>query len=76
MARPVITLEQIDEEHRRERANDEERLRTGEVTARELQEENTILPARTKLRLVDFASSLERAYSSPASGKNNPPEGK
>lgn len=62
--RKTITLEEIDRAHRAERANDRERLRKGEVTAMELQEENSILPEGVKVRMVDFASSVERAYSS------------
>ncbi|RYD18015.1 MAG: hypothetical protein EOP88_24095 [Verrucomicrobiaceae bacterium] len=63
MAEPAkITMEEIDREHREERARDAERLRRGEVTPMELQEENSFLPWGYEVRFVDFAASLRRAY--------------
>ena len=53
----TITFEEIDREKRLSRARDAERLRTGEVTPEELQEENSIFPkdAVISFDLVEYA---------------------
>lgn len=45
MAKRTVTFRHRDQEQRRERAEDAERLRTRQVTASALQAENSILPA-------------------------------
>lgn len=57
-----VTFEEIDREHRCERAFDAARLREGTVTPEILQEENSFVPKNTRVRIVDFAKSLTRAY--------------
>jgi hypothetical protein len=42
-----VSFEELDREHREERARDAERLRTGEITPEALQEENSIFPRDT-----------------------------
>jgi hypothetical protein len=42
MESEFVSFEELDREHREERARDAERLRTGEITPEALQEENSI----------------------------------
>ena len=44
----IVSFEELDREKRLERARDEERLLSGEVTPEQLQEENSIFPKNTK----------------------------
>jgi len=60
----TVTFEEMDREHRRERARDAERVRSGEITAKELQEENSFLGENVRVEVVDFASALTRVYAS------------
>lgn len=62
MADAATTMEEIDREHREERARDAERLRTGQISAEELQEENSIVPWSCTSRIINLAASLERVY--------------
>lgn len=64
MASAVITFEEMDREHRRERARDAERVRSGEITARELQQENSFLGEDVHVEVVNFAAALTRVYAS------------
>jgi hypothetical protein len=47
MESEFVSFEELDREHREERARDAERLRTGEITPEALQEENSIFPRDT-----------------------------
>ncbi len=64
MASAVATFEEMDREHRRERARDAERIRSGEITAEDLQEENSFLGEHVRVKVVNFAATLTRIYSS------------
>ena len=64
MASETVSFEEMDREHRRERARDAERVRSGEITAEELQEENSFLPMGMELHIVDLPAALNRIYSS------------
>lgn len=57
-----VSFEQIDREHREERARDAERLRTGEITPQALQEENSLFPMSAKVTIVDLVGFAKRAY--------------
>jgi hypothetical protein len=47
MESEFVSFEELDREHREERARDAERLRNGEITPEALQEENSIFPRDT-----------------------------
>ena len=64
MASETVSFEEMDCEHRRERARDAERVRSGEITPEQLQEENSFLPKEVELRIVDLPAALNRIYSS------------
>jgi hypothetical protein len=56
-----VSFEELDREHREERARDAERLRTGEITPEALQEENSIFPRDTVITF-DLVAYLKKAY--------------
>lgn len=60
----TATFEEMDREHRRERARDAERVRSGEITAKELQAENSFLGEEVRVEVVDLAAALARIYAS------------
>jgi hypothetical protein len=64
MAPATVTFEELDREHREERARDAERLRNGEITPEALQEENSLFSMNAKVTfdLVGFfqKASLSR----------------
>jgi hypothetical protein len=60
MAVEIVTFEQLDKEHREERARDAERLRTGEITPEALQEENSLFPMNAKVTF-DLVGHFQKA---------------
>ncbi len=62
MKAKTISLQQMDEEHRRERAEDACRLALHLVTPEELQEENSMIPANTRIEIVDLAAFARKHY--------------
>ena len=60
MAKATVTFEQLDREHRRERARDAKRLRTGEVTPQALQSENSLFPSDAVIKF-DLVAHLTRS---------------
>ncbi len=58
----IVTFEQLDREARDDVARDAERLRNGEITPEELQEENSIFPMRAKITVRDLTGFLTRTY--------------
>lgn len=60
MAAATVTFEELDREHRRERALDAERLRTGKVTPQALQEENSLFPSHAVIKF-DLVKHLSRS---------------
>lgn len=60
MAKTTVTFEQLDREHRRERARDAERLRRREITPEALQAENSLLSENSKVTF-DLAAYLKKA---------------
>lgn len=67
MLRPVkeefVSFESMQEDKRRQRAEDARRLAAGLVTPRELQEENSIFPLNATYRIVNLKECLKRHYS-------------
>jgi hypothetical protein len=67
MLRPVkeefVSFESMQEDKRRQRAEDARRLAAGLVTPRELQEENSIFPLDATYRIVNLKECLKRHYS-------------
>lgn len=61
MAPATVTFEELDREHREERARDAERLRTGEITPEALQEENSLFSKDTKITF-DLVGYLKKTY--------------
>ena len=62
MSKSTVTFEQLDREHRREVARDEERLRKAQVTPAALQAENSILPPCTRVRVRNLIGYAKKAY--------------
>lgn len=58
----IVTFEELDREHRREVARDEERLRNGEISPQALQEENSIFPMNAEYKIVDLIGYATRVY--------------
>jgi len=56
-----VSFEELDREHRPERAREAERLRTGEITPEAHQEENSIFP-KDAVITFDFIEYAKRAY--------------
>ncbi|MEO6476736.1 hypothetical protein [Luteolibacter sp.] len=63
MAPATVTFEELDREHREERARDAERLRTGEITPEALQEENSLFSMNAKVTF-DLVGFFQKAYPS------------
>lgn len=62
MEKETVSFEQLDREHRRERADDAERLRAGQMSPASLQEENSILPENARVRVHDPIGYAKRNY--------------
>ncbi len=58
----IVTFEELDREARADVARDAERLRNGEITPEELQEENSIFPKNAKITIRDLTGFLTRTY--------------
>ena len=61
MAPATVTFEELDREHREERARDAERLRTGEITPEALQEENSFF-SKDAVITFDAIAWAKKAY--------------
>ena len=59
MKAETVSFEELDREHRHERARDAQRLRSGAITPIALQEENSFLPMDTKVSF-DLVRHLDR----------------
>lgn len=57
-----FSFETLQEDKRRQRAEDARRLAEGLVTPRELQDENSIFPLDATYRIVNLADCLKRHY--------------
>ncbi len=62
MKAKTISFEELDKEHRQDRAEDSRRLALGLVTPDELQAENSLIPIDANIRIVDLAAYLKAAY--------------
>ena len=58
-----VSFESMQEDKRRQRAEDARRLAEGLVTPRQLQDENSIFPLDATYRIVNLAECLKRHYS-------------
>jgi len=58
----TVSFEALQRDKRRARTRDERRLARGEVTARQLQEENSPVPANARITIPDFCKALSRHY--------------
>ena len=58
----TVTFEELDREAREDVARDAERLRNGEITPEQLQEENSIFPMNSKITVRDLTGFLTRTY--------------
>ena len=58
----TISLEQIEKEHRQERAEDARRIALGLATPEQIQEENSLIPRNAAIRIVDLPAYLKRVY--------------
>jgi len=62
MSATVVTFEQIENEHRQERAEDARRIALGLATPEQIQEENTLIPKSAAICIVDLPAYLKRVY--------------
>ena len=58
----TVTFEALQRDKRRARKRDERRLARGEVTPEQLEEENSMIPMGTKIRILNLRETLERHY--------------
>ena len=58
-----VSFESMQEDKRRQRAEDARRLAEGLVTPRQLQDENSIFPLDATYQIVNLAECLKRHYS-------------
>ena len=58
----TVSFEKLQRDKRKVRLRDERRLARGEVTAEQLQEENSLIPANARITIPDFCQTLERYY--------------
>ncbi len=54
----TVSFRKIQEAHKKERAADARALRSGKVSARELQEVNSIIPAAATIRIANLAGYI------------------
>lgn len=62
MEASTITLEQLDREHRQERAEEARRIAAHLATAEEIQEENSLIPKTLPVRIPHLAKYARRHY--------------
>ena len=58
----TVSFETLQRDKRRARKRDELRLTRGEVTAEQLEVENSFIPFSAKITIQDFSKTLERYY--------------
>lgn len=58
----TVSFETLQRDKRRARKRDELRLVRGEVTAEQLQEENSIIPLNAKVTILNLRETMERYY--------------
>jgi len=58
-----VSFKEIEQEHRRLRAEDARRLALHLVTPEELQQENSLIPDHIPIRIKDLAAYARRVYS-------------
>jgi len=58
----TVSFEALQRDKRRARKRDERRLARGEVTPKQLEEENSMIPMGAKITIPNFCETLERYY--------------
>ena len=58
----TVSFEALQRDKRRARKRDELKLARGEVTAEQLQEENSIIPLNAKVTILNLRDTMERYY--------------
>jgi|GEM_PF-6544444 len=58
----MVTFEQIENEHRQERAEDARRIALGLATREQIHEENSPIPRSAAIHIVDLPAYLKRVY--------------
>lgn len=59
VSRNTVSFLEIQNAHRKERAEDARALRTGKVSTRKLQERNSFIPAGATMRINDLAGYVK-----------------
>ena len=62
MSATAVTFEQIENEHRQERAEDARRIALGLATRERIQEENSLSSAIARIEIVDLAKFAREHY--------------
>jgi len=57
-----MRFSEIDRLHRKERVKDWNRIASGKATPEQVQEENSLVPLRAKIKFTNFRSYLRQAY--------------
>ena len=55
----AVSFREIEDAHRKDRASDTRALRSGKVTARELQEANSFIPVGATMRISNLSAYLK-----------------
>lgn len=59
MNRSTVSFLEIQQSHRKERAEDSRALRAGKVSARKLQEINSFIPVDAEMKIADLAGYVK-----------------
>ena len=62
MSATMVTWEQIEKEHRQERAEDARRMELGLATPEQIQAENSLIPRDSSIHIVDLPAYLKRVF--------------
>lgn len=62
MKSKTVSFETLQRDKQLARKRDELRLARGEVTPEQLQEENSIIPLKAKITLINLRQTMERHY--------------
>jgi hypothetical protein len=58
----TVSFEKLQRDKRKARLRDVRRLRRGEVTPEQLQDENSLVPMSATISIIDLRETLERYY--------------
>jgi len=57
-----VSFEELQRDKRQDRLRDAARLEAKEVTPRQLEEENSLIPLQARIRILDLPATMERLY--------------